>query len=231
MLDEPTLDPTRQSLDRRLIDALSAALAHRLAAGRPPSPDAEALMLRDLLDQAGDPARKRVLKALFGRLAAQTSAPPIACGPRAQVLAADRFGPSRTAETPEAALDAIADDARALIDLAAARPWWGRLLARPDLRVIAALPDEPATLPQALLVAAAQPGPTGDDRTFWVTDSTLSEARIVEALAALGLSARPLAASGGLKLFALAGYVQGEDGRLDQAPGSLKGVIGAAPVF
>ena len=37
--------------------------------------------------------------------------------------------------------------------------------------------------------------------------------------------------SDGLKLFMLAGYVQSEDGRLIDAPGSLKGVIGAAPVF
>jgi hypothetical protein len=29
----------------------------------------------------------------------------------------------------------------------------------------------------------------------------------------------------------LAGYVQAEDGRLHDAPGSLSGVIGAAPLF
>jgi hypothetical protein len=40
-----------------------------------------------------------------------------------------------------------------------------------------------------------------------------------------------LIAAGGLKLFMLAGYVQAEDGRLASAPGSLSGVIGAAPQF
>ena len=35
-------------------------------------------------------------------------------------------------------------------------------------------------------------------------------------------------AAGGLKLFTLAGFVQREDERLHQAPGELKGVIGAA---
>ncbi|MGA0546427.1 hypothetical protein ACO2Q1_14235 [Brevundimonas sp. VNH65] len=230
MLEEPSLDPTRQTLDGRLIDALSAALAHRAAAG-PTSPDAEALMLRGLIAQAGDPGRKALLLALFGRLSAQGGAAVIAAGPAAQTLAADRFGPMQAVDSPEAALDAVTPDTSALIDLGGGRPWWGRLLARPDLRVVGALPDAPETAPRALLVGAARPGPTGDDRTFWVTDATLPDARIVETLAALGLSARPLAASGGLKLFVLAGYVQGEDGRLDQAPGSLKGVIGAAPVF
>jgi hypothetical protein len=74
-------------------------------------------------------------------------------------------------------------------------------------------------------------GPTGDDRTFWITDSVLAPGRITAALGAAGLAATPLIEAGGLKLFALAGYVQARDGRLDDAPGSLKGVIGAAPVF
>ena len=230
MLEEPTHDATRLALDRRLIEALSAVLAHRAAAG-PTSPDAEALMLRDLLAQAGDPDRKALLQAVFGRLTVQGGDSVIAAGPVAQTLAADRFGPVPTVDTSEAALDAVSPQISALIDLGGGRPWWGRLLARPDLRVVGALPDTSESPPRALLVGAARPGPTGDDRTFWVTDAALPDTRIIEALAALGLSARPLAASGGLKLFLLAGYVQAEDGRLDQAPGSLKGVIGAAPVF
>ncbi len=52
-----------------------------------------------------------------------------------------------------------------------------------------------------------------------------------EAMGEAGLIADPLAAAGGLKLFALAGYVQAEDGRLTNAPGRLTGVIGAAPIF
>ena len=81
------------------------------------------------------------------------------------------------------------------------------------------------------MVATAPTGPTGEDRTFWVTDSSLSDARIVEALSGCGFVAHPLAAAGGLKLFMLAGYVQVEDGRLSGAPGSLSGIIGSAPLF
>src|SRR5690606_38207240 len=120
---------------------------------------------------------------------------------------------------------------RALMDLTAASAWWGRLLAEPELRIVAALPDHGAGQPRALMVQRAAPGPTGVDRTFWITDSALPGARIVASLGSSGLAASPLIEAGGLKLFALTGYVQAEDGRLSNAPGSLKGVIGAAPLF
>ena len=101
----------------------------------------------------------------------------------------------------------------------------------PADRWLAALPDDALGLPRALLVSKETTGPTGDDRTFWVTDSALSDAKLTEALAALGLVGHPLIALGGLKLVVLAGYVQADDGRLSAAPGALKGVIGAAPVY
>ena len=44
----------------------------------------------------------------------------------------------------------------------------------------------------------------------------------------IGFAAEMVANAGGLKLFTLAGYVQREDERLKDAPGALKGVIGAA---
>lgn len=65
------------------------------------------------------------------------------------------------------------------------------MLAEPDLRVVAALPDDRRGLPRALMVQRAQPGPTGEDRTFWATDSRASDARIIETLAATGLAADP----------------------------------------
>jgi hypothetical protein len=138
---------------------------------------------------------------------------------------------ARLAARPDAALKAVRDGARALMDLTPSDPWWGRLLAEPELRVVAALPDHGAGHPRALMVQRTASGPTGDDRTFWVTDSPLSAGRIASALGKAGLAASPLIEAGGLKLFALAGYVQAQDGRLDDAPGSLKGVIGAAPLF
>jgi hypothetical protein len=44
-----------------------------------------------------------------------------------------------------------------------------------------------------------------------------------------GVAATPLVEAGGLKLFLLAGFYQGDDPRLARAPGRLSGVIGAAP--
>jgi hypothetical protein len=117
------------------------------------------------------------------------------------------------------------------MELTPDRAWWGRLLAEPTLRVVGALPDDRRGLPRALMIQRASPGPTGDDRTFWATDSQTSDARIIGTLGAAGLAADLLIAAGGLKLFMLAGYVQAEDGRLASAPGSLSGVIGAAPLF
>ncbi|CAN5248177.1 hypothetical protein BH10PSE2_BH10PSE2_01390 [soil metagenome] len=233
LLEEPKVDTDRLVLDQALIEALTA----RLAAGSDASPDASspyasALALRALLDEADDVHQAAMLRALWGRIDARTGPAIVACGPAAQLLAADRFGLSvRTVADSDAALAQAAAGAQALIDLGGTRPWWGKLLARPELGVIAALPDDRDGQPRALMVAAAQTGPTGEDRTFWVTDAGLSDARLVRDLSTCGFVARPLASAGGLKLFMLAGYVQAEDGRLSAAPGALKGVIGAAPVF
>jgi len=226
MLAEPEIDAERAQLERALAEAAGA----RLTAGAWPSPDAAALALRPLL--TGSDATDAVLKAMAGRIDAATGRPLVVCGGLAQTLAADRYGlTARPLAVADAALKAVENGARALIDLTHDRPWWGRLLARPDLRIVAALPDDRQGRPRALMVSGQAPGPTGDDRSFWVTDSGWSDDRIVQALSAAGLAGEPLAASGGLKLFLLAGYVQAEDGRLDGAPGSLSGVIGAAPLF
>jgi len=227
MLTEPEEDAERLALDRAVANAVRA----RLAAGARPRPDAEAIALRQTL--AGEPpAGSAVLRAVLGRIDAISGAPLVVWGSASQTLAADRYGLSaRTAADPDQALAVVRDGARALMDLTSAFGWWGRLLAEPSLRVVAALPDDRHGVPRALMVQKAEPGPTGDDRTFWTTDSAAPAAAIVEALAASGLAASPVIAAGGLKLFMLAGYVQAEDGRLASAPGGLSGVIGAAPLF
>lgn len=228
LLEESRVDTDRLKLDHALIEALTA----RLAAGEDASPDASTLALRSLLAEADDVHQAAMLRALWGRIEAQAGPSLIVAGPAASLLAADRFGLSaRAVADPDAALAQVAGGAHALIDIASPRPWWGKLLARPELRVISALPDDRHGVPAALRVAAAPTGPTGEDRTFWVTDARLPDARIVDALGTCGFVARPLASAGGLKLFMLAGYVQAEDGRLSAAPGALKGVIGAAPLF
>jgi len=227
MLVEPPEDPERLALDR----ALAGAVRARLAGGVRPTPDAEAIALREVLRDLSPPEAAAV-RSVLGRIDAARGAPLIVWGPASQVLAADRYGlVARIAAKPEAGLAAVREGGRALMDLNATSAWWGRPLAEPELRVVAALPEPGAGQAPALDVQPRAPGPPGDDRTFWVTDSALPGARIVAALEALGLAASPLIEAGGLKLFALAGYVQAEDGRLSNAPGSLNGVIGAAPLF
>lgn len=227
MLIEPPADAARLALDRAVAQAVRA----RLAAGPRGRPDADAIAVREALAGLTAPEAAAV-RSVLGRIDAAHGAPLVVWGPASQVLAADRYGLSaRLAAKPEAALTAVRNGSRALLDLTPTSAWWGRLLAEPDLRVVAALPDHGAGHPRVLMVQRADPGPTGDDRTFWATDSKLSDERIVAALGVAGLAASPLAAAGGLKLFVLAGYVQALDGRLHGAPGDLTGVIGAAPLF
>lgn len=226
MLVEPPEDAERLALDRALIAASRA----RVAAGPRGSADADAIALRELLRDI--PLSERpALRAVLGRIEAATGPALSTCGPLSQALAADRWGLiGRPVAAPDQALATARQGGRALIDLDA-RPWWAKLLALPMLKIIAALPDDAAGSPRALLVSTEAPAPTGDDRTLWVTDSPLSDVRIVAALGEAGLIAGPLAAGGGLKLFVLTGYVQAEDGRLSDAPGQMSGVIGAAPVY
>jgi chorismate mutase len=144
-----------------------------------------------------------------------------------------RFGAGvsvRPAPRPEDALSAAKTAGGvAVLGLASDSPWWGRLLAEPKLNVFASLPClrrwGPAT---ALAVAQVEVEPSGRDETFWVTDSAKSAPEIIEDMGRIGFAAEMLANAGGLKLFTLAGYVQREDVRLNDAPGVLKGVIGAA---
>ena len=227
MLVEPEADEARLALDRAVAEAVRA----RLSTGPRAAPDADAIALRQALDGL-TPTEASAVRAVLGRIDAAHGAPLVVWGRASQVLASDRFGlAARLAATPEAALKAVREGGRALMDLTPSSAWWGRLLAEPALRVVSALPDSGQGLPRAVMVQRTSPGPTGGDRTFWATDSGWPDARIIEALAAAGLAADPLIAGGGLKLFALAGYVQTEDGRLNSAPGRLSGVIGAAPIF
>ncbi len=226
MLEEPALDPERLALDRRIAELLR----ERLTLDAPDRPDAEALALREVAEGT-DRGTQAILRAVWSRLDAPGRPAMVVHGVEAALMAVDRFGLNiRMASEPEDALAAVAGRTRAVIELGA-RPWWARLLARPELRVVAAYPDDARGRPRAFMISAETSGPTGDDRSFWVSDAAGPDARIVEALSAAGLAAEPLAAAGGLKLFMLAGYVQADDGRLTSAPGRLSGVIGAAPVF
>ena len=108
--------------------------------------------------------------------------------------------------------------------------WWARLLAEPKVRIIAALPELSSARPHAVALASIAPEPTGDDMTFWVSDSAEHENKIIEALGQRGFAAEWLCTAQGLKLFGLIGYVQEHDQRLaTKTLGSLSGIIGAAP--
>lgn len=153
---------------------------------------------------------------------------------RAVELARHRFGaapPLRQLAKPE---DAIAQ-ARTLggVAVCAITPdnaWWGRLLAEPEVKVFATLPCLAAWGPMsALAVAAVDVEPTGDDRTFWVTDAAGPASAVEDALSRDGVAADLVIEANGLKLFMLAGFYQRNDQRLARAPGRLSGIIGAAP--
>lgn len=145
-----------------------------------------------------------------------------------------RFGaapPLKTVAKPEDALAAAKTlGGVAVLSLSSDTPWWGRLLAEPKLKVFSSMPCLNAWGPQgSLAVAELDVEPTGQDRTFWVTDARGSATSIEEALSRDGVAGDLIADVGGLKLFALMGFYQANDERLARAPGRLSGVIGAAP--
>lgn len=255
--DAPSLDEVRARIDAvdaellRLLDErgrLARAVAVAKAASGEPAgfglrPGRETAVLHRLLAERRTGARTalvvRVWRELMGEnLALQGPFNLTVWGGRDEArtveLARSRFGAAPAMSImprPGAALVAArAQGGVAVLALASDSAWWGRLLAEPRLKVFAALPCLSQWGPMAALaVGAVEVEPTGDDRTFWVTDATQPAAAVEAALARDGAAAELLAEAGGLKLFALAGFYQPEDERLARAPGRLSGVIGAAP--
>ncbi|HEX3701300.1 MAG TPA: chorismate mutase [Phenylobacterium sp.] len=253
----PTLDEVRARIDAidaallRLVDE-RAGLAIDVAAAKAAAGDSgrfglrparEAQLLRKLLAQprrgASPSLVVRIWREMMGAsLAAQGPFQLAVWGgkepSRAVELARLRFGaapPLRTLDRPEDALAAAKIlSGVGVLSLTSDTAWWGRLLAEPKLRVFAALPCLAAWGPlAALAVAEVEIEPTGDDRTFWVTDAAQPGPAIEEALSRDGVAATLLVQAGGLKLFLLSGFYQPDDARLARAPGKLSGVIGAAP--
>lgn len=205
--------------------------------------DREALLLRKLLASPRASAAPALIVRLWRELIGASLAVQ---GPfhlnvwggkdpaRTVELTRLRFGgapPLRTLAKPEEALAAAKSRGGvAVAALTSDNAWWGRLLAEPKLKVFAALPCLAAWGPMgALAVAEVEVEPTGDDRTFWVTDAAQPAPAIEEALSRDGVAATLLVAASGLKLFVLSGFYQANDPRLARAPGALSGVIGAAP--
>jgi len=253
----PSLDAVRARIDAvdsellRLLDERSA-LARDVAAAKAAAgesgrfglrPARETQVLRKLLATPRTAARPALVVRIWRELMADSLSLQ---GPfqvavwggrdpgRTMELARMRFGvapPIRQVAKPEEALAAARS--RGGVAVAALTPdnaWWGRLLAEPKLKVFTTLPCLAAWGPLAALgVAEVEVEPTGDDRTFWVTDAPQGAPAIVEALGRDGVAATLMLEAGGLKLFVLSGFYQAEDPRLARAPGRLSGVIGAAP--
>ena len=252
-----SLDEVRKRIDAidtellRLVDE-RAGLARDVAAAKAAAGDAgkfglrparEAQLLRKLLKAPRKAATPSLIVRIWRELIGESLATQ---GPfrlavwggrdaaRTVELARLRFGAapplSQVAKPEEALAAARTSGGVAVLGLAADSPWWGRILAEPKLKVFAALPCLAAWGPLgALAVAEVEVEPTGDDRTFWVTDAPGPANAIEEAMSRDGVAATLLVEAGGLKLFKLAGYYQPDDARLKRAPGKLSGVIGAAP--
>lgn len=221
--------------DQRLLAALDAWLDARPA---PAAPAVEAAHARAFLSPVRAGERQAVALRLLREAAGWRDLPSVAVWggrdpSRLYDLARRRFGEAaaiKLSPSPDEALTGVAGRAAAVLALDGERAWWGRLLARPRLRIVAALPELAAQGPMsALVVAEGEIGPSGRDDTFWVTDDPARAYAVEDALSRLGAAARLVEEAGGLKLFSLAGYFQTRDERLLSAPGRLTGVIGWAP--
>jgi hypothetical protein len=218
--------------------AVAAWLEGEGAQGRAFDPCAEAMALRALIAETDAPGH-RMLAAWRALTSARNGVARIALWGGSDPAGTADLARQRLGFAPQLAVSATPEEALAraktpgavgVLALDPRQAWWARLLAEPRLKVFAILPELPVEgEPRALAVAEVEVGPTGADQTLWVTDAAGSEAAIEAALSGAGFAGHRIATAGGLKLFALAGYVQREDPRLLQAPGRLSGVIGAAP--
>jgi chorismate mutase len=240
-------------VDRRLLELIDerAALAGEVAAAKAAAgeggrfalrPPREAEVLRNLLAQPRKAAPAGLIVRIWRELMSDSLSRQgpyhvsVYGGPSPEGVheaARMRFGaapPFASVSRPEDAITAARTPGGvAVLALDSRTPWWGRLLAEPTLRVFAALPCLNAWgRPTALAAAEVEIGPTGGDRTYWVTDAPGSPGQLVEALSKDGVAAELMADAGGLRLFELVGYYQSDDERLARAPGRLTGVIGAA---
>ncbi len=206
-------------------------------------PAREAQVLRRLLDQPRAAAGDRLVVRLWRELMADNlmgqgpfslalhGARPDAI----MALARERFGSAPPATRFPSAQGALAaartEGVVAVIDLEDPAPWWLRLLAEPNLVVFDALPPFVAEGPPAALAVAKIPlEPSGCDRTFLVVDTVLDAAETERRLGDAGLVGDLVRSVATVKLYALAGFVEGGDARLTSLPARLMGVIGAAPL-
>jgi chorismate mutase/prephenate dehydratase len=195
-------------------------------------PGREAAILRRLLlrhDGALPPATLlRVWRELLaGTVALQGAFVVGVCGGDLVATAREQFGaltPLRLLDAPSVALDRVrrGEVAVAVLTLPGAaepEPWWPLLLrGAPRLHVVARLPfwgprPDGAPTAQALVVAAAAPDASGDDRSLLAVTPTL---RLVADLRDAGFEAGTpiIEPDGGVALVDVAGFVTETDPRL-----------------
>lgn len=199
----------------------------------------EAAALRKVIRKVRPGVRQALVLRLFRDADGWRERPQVAVWGGRDALQVTRLAQARYGDAaqlvllpaPEDVLNQTSSRTSAVLALGGERPWWGRLLARPRLKVSGALPELSLLGPRAaLIVGEGSVGPSGEDETFWVTDAKEPSPRLTATLSDLGAAATLIEEAGGLKLFSLAGYFQADDARLARAPGSLTGVIGWAPL-
>ena len=232
----------------------------------PLRPGREAAIIRRLLARHAGPLPPSAIVRIWRELLAGTTAQQrpmliTVCdpegGPSLLALAREHFGaltPASARRTPAQAIrdvsSGVATAAVLPVPAEGETPgaaWWTALLQRDDPRihVVARLPfwapgPEGAAPLQALVVSAAAPDPSGDDRTLLGLEVPLesSRARIATVLAASGLMVGPLilrrdpGARVAHALVEVAGFVAEDDPRLTELPSVLRPpvVVGAYAV-
>lgn len=251
------------ALDDAMHDLLMqrAAVVARLAGSRakgggtPLRPGREAAVLRRLLARHTGPLRRerivRIWREIFMASTAIQGAFSVAVhAPQSAEarLAREHFGPItpiRVHPTPARALAAVSEGEASVAVLPAPAesdggeaPWWARLDV-PRLQVVARLPFIGATPePAALVVAAAPPDPSGDDRSLLLIEAEADapRGRIAQALAEAGLAGGALlvlrAGDTTLALAEVVGFLSADDPRLAALPWARRTILGAyaAPV-
>lgn len=198
----------------------------------PLAPDVSARLIRETAEIHTD-LPPGLIAAVMREL--ESAARPVmvsAHGPGTDSFARGRFGfRARIAQVADAraAVASARAGARAVVAIEARDPWWARLLTEPTLSVIDDDLSGDALKPALFVVARQWSEPSGDDRTWWLTDAPGRPSEIEQALTDVGLSARHALSVGGVGLFQIDGYVQRDDERLGRAPGRLCGVIGCVP--
>jgi len=217
------------------LDALMGRLRDALTdlGPMPLAPDVSARLIRDLAEAHPDLPPGLICSVVRDLESAAKPAMVSVFGPGAEGFARGRFGyRARSAVVADArsALASVRAGARAVVAIEPRDPWWARLLAEPGLSIIDDDISGDAAKPRLFVIARQWSEPSGDDRTWWLSDAPGKPWEIEEALTHIGLSGRHAISVGGVGLYRLDGYIQRDDARLSQAPGRLAGVIGCVPV-